>query len=190
MKLIILDRDGVINYDSDDYIKSVDEWHAIPGSLQAIADFNRAGYKVVVVTNQSGIGRKMYSLTELNQMHNKMENQLAQIGGKIDAIYYCPHVAEDNCNCRKPKTGLYERISINFNVDLAGVVAIGDTLTDLQAAYKMKCQPILVRSGKGERTLADPQYKTFTQTITNIKIPVYNDLAEFARFFLKTTENN
>ena len=152
-KLIILDRDGVINYDSDRYIKSPEEWHPIPGSLEAIARLNQAGYQVVVATNQSGVARGLFDMSTLNAIHNKMIQSLSQVGGRIDGIFFCPHSNEANCNCRKPKTGLFEEITKVFNVSLKNVPAVGDSLRDLEAASKMQAQPILVLTGKGEKTL-------------------------------------
>jgi D-glycero-D-manno-heptose 1,7-bisphosphate phosphatase len=155
MKLIILDRDGVINIDSALYIKSPAEWKALPGSLEAIARLNQAGYKVVIATNQSGIGRGLFDMDTLNAMHEKMHKGLAVLGGRVDAIFYCPHTADENCDCRKPKPGMFERIAKLYNLDLTGVPAIGDSLRDLQAASALGCAPILVRTGKGEKTEAD-----------------------------------
>jgi D-glycero-D-manno-heptose 1,7-bisphosphate phosphatase len=154
MKLIILDRDGVINFDSDQFIKTPDEWKPIPGSLEAIARLNQAGYRVALATNQSGIGRGLFDMTTLNAIHDKMTRALAQVGGRLDALFYCPHMAEAKCPCRKPKPGMFEEIGRRFNVDLTGIPAIGDSLRDLQAAYSVGAAPILVRTGKGEKTLA------------------------------------
>ena len=134
MKLVILDRDGVINQDSDQFIKNTSEWKQIPGSLAAIAKLNHAGYRVVVASNQSGIGRGLFDMGALNAINDKMYRALAQVGGRIDALFYCPHAAEANCDCRKPKPGMFIDIAQRFNVDLAGVPSIGDSLRDLQAA--------------------------------------------------------
>ncbi|BCB25628.1 D,D-heptose 1,7-bisphosphate phosphatase [Sulfurimicrobium lacus] len=153
MKLIILDRDGVINVDSDQFIKSPEEWKPIPGSLEAIARLNQAGYRVVLATNQSGIGRGLFDMATLNAIHDKMHKALAQVGGRIDALFFCPHAADSKCDCRKPKPGMFEEISRRFNMDLKGVPAIGDSLRDLQAAVSMGAMPVLVRTGKGEKTL-------------------------------------
>ena len=155
MKLIILDRDGVINIDSALYIKSPAEWKPLPGSLEAIARLNQAGYKVVVATNQSGIGRGLFDMDTLNAMHEKMHKALAAVGGRVDAIFYCPHTADEGCDCRKPKPGMFERIAKVYNLDLKGIPAVGDSLRDLQAASALGCSPILVRTGKGEKTEAD-----------------------------------
>lgn len=155
MKLIILDRDGVINVDSALYIKSPAEWKPLPGSLEAIARLNQAGYKVVIATNQSGIGRGLFDMDTLNAMHEKMHKALAVVGGRVDAIFYCPHTADEGCSCRKPKPGMFERIAKLYNQDLTGVPAIGDSLRDLQAASALGCAPILVKTGKGEKTVTD-----------------------------------
>lgn len=154
MKLIILDRDGVINFDSDQFIKSPDEWRPIPGSLEAIARLNQAGYRVAVATNQSGIGRGLFDMPTLNAIHVKMHKSLAQVGGRVDAIFFCPHTNESNCECRKPKSGMIEEIAIRFGVSLKGVPAVGDSLRDLEAAGRLGAQPYLVLTGKGEKTQA------------------------------------
>lgn len=152
MKLIILDRDGVINFDSDQYIKSPAEWKPIPGSPEAIARLNQAGYRVVVATNQSGIGRGLFEMDTLNAIHDKMHKTVAAVGGRIDAVFYCPHAADANCDCRKPKPGMFERIAACYNLDLTSVPAIGDSLRDLQAAEASGALPMLVLTGKGEKT--------------------------------------
>ena len=158
-----LDRDGVINIDSALYIKSPAEWKALPGSLEAIARLNQAGYKVVVATNQSGIGRGLFDMDTLNAMHEKMHKGLAAVGGRVDAIFYCPHTADEGCSCRKPKPGMFERIAKLYNQDLTGVPAIGDSLRDLQAASALGCAPILVRTGKGA-ALTDAQAAIWLKT--------------------------
>jgi D-glycero-D-manno-heptose 1,7-bisphosphate phosphatase len=154
MKLVILDRDGVINRDSANFIKNTNEWIALPGSLEAIALLNQSGFRVAIATNQSGIARGLFDMATLNAINDKMYRALAQIGGRIDAMFYCPHAAEDNCSCRKPKTGMIEDIGRRFSVELSEVYGIGDSLRDLQAFADVGCKPILVRSGKGEETLA------------------------------------
>jgi D-glycero-D-manno-heptose 1,7-bisphosphate phosphatase len=154
MKLVILDRDGVINHDSDQFIKSPEEWKPIPGSLEAIARLSQAGYRVVVATNQSGVGRGLFDMAVLNAIHDKMCKAVAQAGGRIDAIFFCPHAADANCNCRKPKSGMIEEIAARYNMSLAGVPAIGDSLRDLEATARLGAQPILVLTGKGTRTRA------------------------------------
>jgi D-glycero-D-manno-heptose 1,7-bisphosphate phosphatase len=173
MKLIILDRDGVINQDSDQFIKNTTEWKPIPGSLEAIAKLNHAGYRVVVASNQSGIGRGLLDMGALNAINDKMYRVLAQFGGRIDALFYCPHAAEANCDCRKPKPGMFIDIAQRFNVDLAGVPSVGDSLRDLQAAATAGAQPILVLTGKGAKTKAAGGLPDGT--------PVFGDLAQAVR---------
>lgn len=154
MKLVILDRDGVINRDSAQFIKSPEEWIPIPGSLEAIAMLNQSGFRVALATNQSGIERGLFDMATLNAIHDKMHRALGQFGGRIDALFYCPHTADSHCNCRKPNPGMLEEISRRFSTDLAGVPSVGDSLRDLQAGLSLGAQPILVRTGKGEKTLA------------------------------------
>ncbi len=152
MKLIILDRDGVINHDSAAYIKSPQEWRPIPGSLNAIARLNQAGFHVIVATNQSGIGRGLFDMTALNAIHEKMHKALAQAGGRVDAIFFCPHAADDNCNCRKPKSGMLTDIAHRLNTPLRGVPLVGDSIRDLQAAAAAGAAPILALTGNGKKT--------------------------------------
>jgi len=152
MKLAILDRDGVVNYDSPAFIKSPEEWRPIPGSLDAITRLNRAGYHVVIATNQSGVGRGLFEMATLNAIHDKMHRALAEVGGRLDAVFFCPHAQEANCNCRKPRAGLLDEIARRFNMSLEGVPVIGDALRDLQAAAAVGAQPVLVLTGKGPRT--------------------------------------
>jgi len=144
MKLVILDRDGVINEDYDNFIKSPDEWIPIPGSLEAIAVLKQQGYTIAVATNQSGIARGLYSTETLEAIHHKMRDAIANVGGSIDAIYYCPHINEDHCECRKPKSKMVVDIGKQFSADLNGVPGIGDSLRDLQAFANVGCQPMLV----------------------------------------------
>ena len=172
MKLVILDRDGVINYDSDQFIKNPEEWKPLPGSLEAIARLNQAGYRVVVATNQSGVARGLFDMPTLNAIHDKMHKAVALAGGKIDAVFFCPHAAADECHCRKPKSGMVEEIAARYNADLTGVPAIGDSLRDLQAASRLGAQPILVLTGKGEKTQSSGGLPTGTL--------VYADLAAAA----------
>jgi D-glycero-D-manno-heptose 1,7-bisphosphate phosphatase len=153
MKLIILDRDGVINQDSDAFIKSPDEWVALPGSLHAIARLCQANWTVVVASNQSGLARGLFNMETLNAIHAKLRAELAQVGGSVDAIFICPHGPKDRCKCRKPKPGMYVDIARRYDVDLGGVPAVGDSLRDLQAAAAVGCTPWLVLTGKGHQTL-------------------------------------
>ncbi|MFA7349668.1 MAG: D-glycero-beta-D-manno-heptose 1,7-bisphosphate 7-phosphatase [Methylotenera sp.] len=153
MKLVILDRDGVINKDSTNFIKNPNEWIPIPGSLEAIALLNQSGFRVAIATNQSGISRGLFDMATLNSIHDKMHRELALVGGRIDAVFYCPHSADDHCDCRKPKIGMIKEIGKRFSVELNQVFAVGDAFRDLQAFADAGCQPILVRTGKGEETL-------------------------------------
>lgn len=153
MKLVILDRDGVINVDSDQYIKSPEEWKPIPGSLEAVARLTQAGFRVVVATNQSGLGRGLFDMGTLNAMHEKMHKTVNQLGGRIDAVFFCPHAQDAGCVCRKPQPGMLLEIAERFNLALAGVPAIGDSLRDLQAASAAGAKPILVLTGKGKKTV-------------------------------------
>jgi len=155
MKLVILDRDGVINHDSDQYIKRPEEWKPIPGSLDAIARLNHAGFRVVVASNQSGVGRGLFDMATLIAINDKMYRALSQFGGRIDALFYCPHSSEAKCACRKPQAGMFVDIAQRFNTDLRGVPAIGDSLRDLQAATTAGATPVLVLTGKGRTTQSD-----------------------------------
>ena len=178
MKLIILDRDGVINFDSDQFIKSPDEWKPIPGSLEAIARLTREGWRVVVATNQSGLARGLFEMVTLNAIHAKMHKATAQAGGRIEAVFYCPHAAEMNCDCRKPKSGLLNEIAVRYGQDLHDVPAVGDSLRDLLAAASVGARPLLVKTGKGEKTLAAGGLPENT--------PVFADLSEAVDHLLKT----
>jgi len=153
--MVILDRDGVINEDSDDYVKSAVDWVPIPGSLEAITRLNHAGITVTVATNQAGIGRGLFTVEDLNQMHAKFQHALARVGGHIDGIFFCPHAPEAHCECRKPAPGLLRAISLRFAVPLSEVPFIGDSKRDLDAALACSAQPMLVRTGKGLRTLQE-----------------------------------
>jgi D-glycero-D-manno-heptose 1,7-bisphosphate phosphatase len=153
-KVVILDRDGVINVDSDAFIKTPDEWVAIPGSLEAIARLNQAGYRVTVASNQSGIGRGLFDMAALNAMHLKMHRMAAQAGARIDAVFFCPHTAEDHCECRKPEPGMLKMIAERFDIDPSQTPTVGDSLRDLQAGAMLGFIPHLVLTGKGKKTLA------------------------------------
>ncbi|HDP89375.1 MAG TPA: D-glycero-beta-D-manno-heptose 1,7-bisphosphate 7-phosphatase [Thioalkalivibrio sp.] len=154
MKLVILGRDGVINRDAETAIRSPEAWVPLPGSLEAIARLNQAGYTVMVATNQSGIARGLFDIDTLHAMHEKMARLLAQLGGRVDGVVFCPHGPDDGCDCRKPRPGLYREIAERLRVSLKGVPVIGDELRDLKAAAEVDARPILVRTGQGERTLA------------------------------------
>jgi len=177
-KLIVLDRDGVINFDSDNFIKSPDEWRPIPGSLEAIARLSHAGFRVVVATNQSGLGRGLFDMATLIAIHEKMYKALGQVGGRIDAVFYCPHTGDSNCDCRKPKAGMFEEIGQRFGVDMTGVPCVGDSVRDLQAAETVMAQPILVLSGKGERTLRDGKFPKNTVIFPDLAFVATALLAE------------
>jgi len=168
MKLVILDRDGVINQDSDQFIKSPDEWKSIAGSLEAIARLNQYGWRVVVASNQSGIGRGLFGMDTLNAIHDKMIKSLAQVGGRLEAIFFCPHPADSTCDCRKPKPGMYREIGERFNVDLSTVPVVGDSLRDLEAAVAVGARPYLVLTGKGERTEAEHDLPEGTQVFPDL----------------------
>jgi D-glycero-D-manno-heptose 1,7-bisphosphate phosphatase len=172
MNFIILDRDGVINHDSPDYIKSIEEWRPIAGSLEAIARLNQVGYQVIIASNQSGIARGLYDLDVLHAIRRKMDRLLAPLGGRIEAVFFCPHGPQDNCNCRKPKPGLFEQIARHMDLDLTAVPAVGDSLRDIQAALAASAKPVLVRTGKGEETLRSG--------LLPAGIPVFDDLAAVA----------
>ena len=171
-KLIILDRDGVINYDSDQFIKSPDEWRPIPGSLEAIARLNHAGFRVVVATNQSGLGRGLFDMATMVAVNEKLHRALAHVGGRIDAVFYCPHAADTDCDCRKPKPGLLMEIGQRFGVDLTGVPCVGDSLRDLQAAQAVGAQPMLVLTGKGEKTLREGNFPRSTVIFPDLAFAV------------------
>ena len=153
-KLIILDRDGVLNFDSDAFVKSPQEWRPIPGSLEAVARLNQAGYRVVVATNQSGVARGLFSMSTLNAIHQKMHEAAQLVGAHFDAVFFCPHANIDNCDCRKPKAGMLHALATRFEVSLKGVPTVGDSLRDLQAGFVAGCKPHLVLTGKGEKTRA------------------------------------
>ncbi|HEX9390585.1 MAG TPA: D-glycero-beta-D-manno-heptose 1,7-bisphosphate 7-phosphatase [Usitatibacteraceae bacterium] len=175
-KLVILDRDGVINHDSAQFIKSPDEWKPIPGSIEAIARLNQGGYRVAVATNQSGIGRGLFDMATLNAINDKMMEMVFRQGGRIDAVFFCAHTAEQNCRCRKPKSGMFEDIATRFHVSLNGVPAIGDSLRDLQAGANVGCAPILVLTGKGKKTQKDGGLPEGTRA--------FADLAEAVRYLV------
>ena len=179
MKLVILDRDGTINVQRDDFIKAPEEWEALPGALEAIARLNHAGWRVVVASNQSGLGRVLFDVVALNAMHAKTHKQLGAVGGRIDAVFYCPHSPEESCVCRKPLPGLFEQIGERYGMDLRQVPAVGDNLRDVQAAVAAGCPPHLVLTGQGARhrgQMLPPDYPPDTV--------VHEDLAAFAEFIL------
>jgi D-glycero-D-manno-heptose 1,7-bisphosphate phosphatase len=172
MKLAILDRDGVINYDSPEFVKNPNEWVALPGSLEAMARLSQAGWRVVIASNQSGIGRGLFSMDALNAIHAKLRRELAQAGGVLDAIFMCPHTPDDHCLCRKPSPGLFHDIARRYDLNLCNVPAIGDSLRDLQAAAAVQCSPWLVLTGNGEKTLAGGQLPEGTQVVADLSAAV------------------
>lgn len=176
MSFIILDRDGVINYDSDAYIKSPDEWRPIPGSLNAIAQLNRSGFRVLVATNQSGVARGYYNLDTLSDIHEKLIRELAAVGGYVEEIFYCPHHPDENCLCRKPNIGLLQQIQAKYPVVWQETYFIGDSKSDIQAAQAMNCLPILVHTGNGETMLQRHPELT--------SIPNFPDLARAVEYVL------
>lgn len=180
--LIILDRDGVINHDSPDYIKSPEEWKPLPGSLDAIARLGRADYRVVIITNQSGIAKGMYTINTLNRIHQKLIDELQPLGGEINAIFFCPHEPDDGCECRKPKPGLFLELADRLKTNLKEVVAVGDSIRDLQAAYSAGAKPVLVETGNGRDTIEMLQNGPGEPGLKNV--PVYKDLAEFVDVLL------
>ena len=179
MKLCILDRDGTINEDSLDYIKSPQEWLPLPGALEAIARLNHAGWHVVVASNQSGLGRGLFDVATLNAMHAKMNTMLAAVGGRVDAIFYCPHAPDDKCRCRKPEPGLFEQIGERYGIELVGVPSVGDTVRDLVAGVALGCEPHLVLTGKGAAMVGRELPDTFPKATR-----VHADLSAFADFLL------
>jgi D-glycero-D-manno-heptose 1,7-bisphosphate phosphatase len=176
MSYIILDRDGVINYDSDQYIKSPEEWRPIPGSLEAIARLNRHGFRVLVATNQSGVARGLYDIAVLDQIHEKLMYELAAVGGYVEEIFFCPHHPEDHCPCRKPKPGLIHQIQAKYPVNVVGTFFIGDSYADMEAARSAGCTPLLVLTGNGRLTLE--KHPTFSD------IPNFADLAEAVNYVI------
>ena len=175
--LVILDRDGVINQDSDAFIKSPEEWLPIPGSLEAIARLCRADYQVVVITNQSGLARGLFNMETLNAIHNKMLARVHEKGGKIDAIFFCPHGPDDDCECRKPSAGMFEELARRLDCSLQGVPAVGDSLRDLQAAHSVGAMPILVKTGNGKKSA---KHWSRDELLADLEdLPVYKDLAAF-----------
>lgn len=150
MKLLILDRDGTLNRSRDDYVASADEWEALPGALEAVARLNQGGWRVVIATNQSGIGRGLFDMASLNAIHTKMHRALAAAGGRVEAVFFCPHAPEDGCHCRKPEPGLFEQIGERFGVPLAEVPVAGNALRHIQAGATAGCPPHLLMTGKSE----------------------------------------
>ncbi len=167
-KLVILDRDGVINFDSDDYIRSPSDWRPIPGSLEAIARLNQHGYHVAVATNQAGISRGLFDMKALNAIHQKLHLSAQAVGAHIDAIFFCPHAADEFCDCRKPRPGMLKAIGQRFGISLKNVPMVGDALRDMQAAFEVGCDLYLVKTGKGVATLEKGGLPPGTQIYDNL----------------------
>jgi D-glycero-D-manno-heptose 1,7-bisphosphate phosphatase len=187
MKLMILDRDGVINHDRDDYVKSVDECIPIEGSIEAIARLYKAGFTVVVATNQAGLAKEKFDLDDLEAMHEKITQMVEEAGGEIGAIFYCPHHPDDNCKCRKPKPGLIDAIEAEFNISAEGFYFIGDSLRDLQAGAQKGCKLGLVKTGNGLKTLSQlekPELQTDNPILDIQQVQIFENLKGFADFML------
>ena len=184
MPLIVLDRDGVINEESDAYIRSLDQWQPIPGSIEAIAALSKAGYTVAVATNQSGVGRGFFGLDELEAIHAALCRRVEELKGTIAGIFYCPHLPDEGCRCRKPATGLLDAMAAELGLSPRGAFFIGDSLKDLQAARSYGCRPVLVKTGKGAATLR-ALLSGEAPLINAASIPVYDDLAAAAREILR-----
>lgn len=198
-RLVILDRDGVINRNSSNYITRPQEWEALPGSLEAIAQLCRADYQVVIITNQAGIAKGLYSINTLNRIHQKMLEELQLAGGEISAIFFCPHADNDNCECRKPKPGLFRELVDRLQCNLSETHAVGDSLRDIQAAYSAGAKPVLVKTGNGRATakvlrtmqneMRDGTTKSQNHSVPLKDIPIYPDLSAFVATLLASTES-
>ncbi|MFM7483846.1 MAG: D-glycero-beta-D-manno-heptose 1,7-bisphosphate 7-phosphatase [Burkholderiaceae bacterium] len=186
-KLVILDRDGVINFDSDEYIKSPAEWRPIPGSLEAIARLNQHGYQIAIATNQTAVARGLIDMRMLNSIHQKLHLSALAVGAHINAIFFCPHAADEFCDCRKPRPGMLTAIGKRFGINLRGVPMVGDALRDMQAAFEVGCSPYLVRTGKGEKTLQTGGLPPGTQVFSNLA-SVVEQLLQNAHLASETTE--
>lgn len=181
MRIVVLDRDGVINEDSDEFIKSPDEWIPIPGSLEAIARLCRADFRIIIISNQSGVARGLLTIDMLNRIHVRMLEHIHQKGGEVDAILVCPHGPNDGCDCRKPKPGLFNELARRLKINLNGVPVVGDSIRDLEAAVAVNAAPVLVKTGKG---LASVEALATKPHLGDV--PVFEDLASFANHFLRT----
>ena len=179
MKLVILARDGTINQDSAEFVKTPEEWTPLPGALEAIARLNHAGWHVVVASNQSGLGRGLFEVSTLNAMHAKMHKLLAAVGGRVDAVFYCPHAPDEGCHCRKPEPGLFEQIGERYGIELHNVPTLGDTERDVMASVAAGCEPHLVLTGKGAAYRGRPLPDTWPK-----ETRVHDDLAAFAEFLI------
>jgi D-glycero-D-manno-heptose 1,7-bisphosphate phosphatase len=181
-RLVILGRDGILNAYREDHVKSPDEWEPIPNALEAVARLNHAGWHTVVATNQAGIGRGMIDMASINAVHQRMMQRLAEVGGRLDAVFFCPHTPEDNCDCRKPKPGLMKQIAQRYGIELRTVPMVADTLRDLQAARIAGCEPHLVRTGRAA-ALTDAQVVEIVQQVPATE--VHDDLGDFVDFLLE-----
>jgi D-glycero-D-manno-heptose 1,7-bisphosphate phosphatase len=181
-RLVILGRDGILNVYREDHVKSPDEWEPIPNALEAVARLNHAGWHTVVATNQAGIGRGMIDMASINAVHQRMMQRLAEVGGRLDAVFFCPHTPEDNCDCRKPKAGLMKQIAQRYGIELRTVPMVADTLRDLQAARIAGCEPHLVRTGRAA-ALTDAQVVEIVQQVPATE--VHDDLSDFVDFLLE-----
>ena len=181
-RLVILGRDGILNVYREDHVKSPDEWQPLPGALEAVARLNHAGWHAVVATNQSGIGRGLFDMGMLNAIHEKMHKALAHVGGRLDAIFFCPHTPEDNCDCRKPKPGLMRQIALRYGIDLRTVPMLCDTVRDLQAAQAAGCEPHLVLSGRAAN-LTEAQLGDIVAEVPGAE--AHRDLGSFVDFLLQ-----
>jgi len=177
-RLVMIDRDGVINEDSGEFIKSVAEWRPIAGSLEAIASLHRAGWQVAVVTNQSGVGRGLYDEATLGEIHEHMRSRVRAAGGELAGVYYCPHLPDAGCDCRKPKPGMFRALERELGVSVVGAPYIGDRMSDVDAAEAVGARPMLVRTGTGAATVA---------LLGSRRVPVFDDLAAAARSLLAET---
>jgi D-glycero-D-manno-heptose 1,7-bisphosphate phosphatase len=192
MKLIILDRDGVINHDRDDYVKSAAECVPIEGSIEAIARLNKAGFTVVIATNQAGLAKGKFELEDLEAMHEKITGLVEEQGGELGAIFYCPHHPDDKCKCRKPMPGMLDAIEAEFNTSVEGCYFVGDSLRDLQAGVQKGCKPLLVKTGNGEKTLAqlaNASLQTDAPILTLDQVQVFANLAAIADFVIANAQD-
>ncbi|MBY4594474.1 D-glycero-beta-D-manno-heptose 1,7-bisphosphate 7-phosphatase [Ottowia caeni] len=183
MKIVIVDRDGTINVEREGYIQTPEEWEPLPGSLDAIARLNHAGFHVVIAANMPGLGRGLFDVSALNAIHARMNKQLSAVGGRVEAVFFCPHAPDEGCNCRKPLPGLFLQIGERYKVDLKNVHAVGDSIRDVQAAAAAGCVPHLVLTGMGAPASTNPLPPEFPRGTR-----VHTDLAEFATTFIAEAE--
>ena len=181
-KLVILGRDGILNVFRDDHVKAPNEWQPVPGALEAVARLNHNGWHVVVATNQSGVGRGMIDMASVNAVHAHMMQRLAAVGGRIDAVFFCPHTPEDQCDCRKPLPGLMSEIGRRYGIDLHHVPMVADTLRDLQAAHAANCQPHLLRAGRAAQLSDDQVNEALAQVPGSL---VHADLEGFVEHLMR-----